>query len=576
AREPNHPFLQVPEPEPEDAFGGEQFRHTVPMLSIAKSYTQKEVDAFINRVATAAAELGIPRADVRIAVTPKIDGNSIMDYGDKLVTRGKNGTGYVVTSLLDKGVVVIGGERGGPCELAVSLKYFDEVLSGDFDHPRNMVAGLAGSDDLSEAHKQALEAGAIHLVPYRTLDARELTLDELSANWATVADEVQGVDYLCDGAVASVSSERLRSYMGMTSDSHRWNLAIKRNDEFGTTTVIAVDVTPGRTGKLVPRLQLAPLRLSGCTITYVTAHTASRVTDMKLGPGAVLQIVRSGGVIPKLHKLETPSTVEVDFSKCPSCGTATETRGAHLFCPNSLTCGPQAIRNLGHFFKTISVCKGFGPSVVEKLTAAGKATVRQVYDMSVEDFVAAGISAGVAKNLVAELTRSRQVPIEDAIFLGAHGCPDLGRGDSRKVLRHVPIAQLRTLTVERLQGIRGFGEKTSASIVRELGKRLDLIESMLALGFNLEATPLEGSQAAGGSPIAGKTVVFTGTMTSGSRDDMEAEARKLGASVGGSVTGKTNFLVCGEKVGAAKSDKALKLGVKVITEAEYRAMLAGG
>ena len=154
-------------------------------------------------------------------------------------------------------------------------------------------------------------------------------------------------------------------------------------------------------------------------------------------------------------------------------------------------------------------------------------------------------------------------------FLAALGVPDLGVGDSRRLLEHVPLEEIKSIAPQSIARINGFGEITSRSIAAGVAEIKATLLHMLSLGFNLEKTPLISDTASVQSPIAGKNLVFTGKMQGGSREAMQARARQLGAYVQSAVSGNTDLLICGEKVGAAKMDKASRLGVKILTEAEY-------
>jgi DNA ligase (NAD+) len=180
-----------------------------------------------------------------------------------------------------------------------------------------------------------------------------------------------------------------------------------------------------------------------------------------------------------------------------------------------------------------------------------------------------------SKNLADAITISRTKPVEDWRFLAAFGIADLGTGDSRKLLAHVPLENVLELDRAAIAQIKGFGEKTSQSIVESVGAMTGTIRHMLDLGFNLQRTPLASAQKAIDSPIAGKNIVFTGKMIRGSRETMQAEARALGAKVQTAVSGNTDYLVCGENVGASKMDKANRLGVTILTESRYLAMITG-
>jgi DNA ligase (NAD+) len=140
-------------------------------------------------------------------------------------------------------------------------------------------------------------------------------------------------------------------------------------------------------------------------------------------------------------------------------------------------------------------------------------------------------------------------------------------------LQHFPLLSIFDLTLDDIVSIEGFAKKTGEAVIANLAKIKNDFLRIHALGFNLIRTPLRSEQAQAMSPIAGKTIVFTGTMTRGSREDMTRDAKRLGAKVASSVSGKTDFLVTGDDVGVAKINAAKEKGVKVITEADYLAML---
>jgi DNA ligase (NAD+) len=179
----------------------------------------------------------------------------------------------------------------------------------------------------------------------------------------------------------------------------------------------------------------------------------------------------------------------------------------------------------------------------------------------------------IAKNLLDQLERSRIEAIEDWRFLGAFGIWRMGLGNCERLLQHHRLLDIFNLTVEDIILIEGFAEKTSAAVVESLAMIKDEFMKIYQLGFNLIQTPLISGQQELTSPIAGLTIVFTGTMVHGKRDDMIKEAKRLGAKVGSSVTGKTDLLVTGTDVGVTKLNAAKENGIRVINEEEYIALL---
>ena len=185
-----------------------------------------------------------------------------------------------------------------------------------------------------------------------------------------------------------------------------------------------------------------------------------------------------------------------------------------------------------------------------------------------------GFGEKTSQNLLDQLQRSRTEAIEDWRFLGAFGIYRMGLGNCERLLQHYHLNDIFALTVDDIAGIEGFAEKTAEAVVECLGQIEADFKRIFQLGFNLIPTELVSEQVdKKASPINGKVIVFTGTMVHGSREVMKKQAKQQGAKVASSVTGKTDYLVTGEKVGAAKIANARDKGVKVLSEAEYLAMI---
>jgi DNA ligase (NAD+) len=207
------------------------------------------------------------------------------------------------------------------------------------------------------------------------------------------------------------------------------------------------------------------------------------------------------------------------------------------------------------------------------MVAAGFDTLEKIYALQQADFEALGFGPVQSANLAGALAVSRTKLVEDWRFLAAFGIANLGKGDSRKLLTHMTLEDLLQAKQEDIEAISGFGGITSLSIHQGITSLRGTIDHMLALGFNLERTTLKEEVPTIDSPVSGQGIVFTGKMQHGNREDMQTQARNMGARVQTAVSGKTDLLVCGEKVGASKIKKAESLGVKIVSEAEYRQML---
>lgn len=567
--DPQHPFLHSIEPE--TFTKKKEIKHPVPMLSTEKAYSKEDLQRFVSRVKKAAEAMGI--RDVAFRVTPKLDGLAGRDDGSVFATRGNGEIGYEINSAFAKGVIPIGGRGLGVGEIVILKSYFLEHLAGTFEHPRNMVVGIVASDILNEHAKKALQDEAVHFVPYIQLPSWEGSADELLQHTETIIDRVsRETDYPMDGVVAEVIDEDLKHTMGATTHHYRWQIAIKTKGETARTKVKGVIWQVGRTGNITPVLEVEPVSLSGATIRRVTAHHAGMIKEKKIGIDSEVEIIRSGEVIPKLEKVITPSKKINIPEVCPVCKTSLTWSNDFLKCQNP-SCRAQVEQKISHWFKTLGTADWFGIKTIQKLVGNGYDRLEKIYEMKKDDFIQIGFGPVQAKNLVDAIEISKNKAVEDWRFLAAFGIESLGMGDSRKLLGYMKLEQVIHATSADIVDIHGFGEITSQSIEEGMKREKALIQRMLATGFNLERTKPINSVKSPDNPIKGKKVVFTGKMERGDRDSLQEEARKLGAVVQSSVSGRTEFLVCGENPGTEKVKKAQREGVEIISESIYYDMI---
>ena len=381
------------------------------------------------------------------------------------------------------------------------------------------------------------------------------------------------LDYDIDGIVLEIIGEQLRNYLGATRHHHRWQIAYKKNTETAEVKVLRVIPQTSRSGRVNPVAELTPTRLSGALIQRATAHHYNMVREKGVGPGAVIRLSRSGEVIPKIEEVLIP-VIPALPDTCPSCGAPLIWENDYLLCINNMQCPAQITTAIEHFFKVLGNIDGFGPSSVQKIFNGGKASIPVIYSLLARDFEDLGFGPKQAENMVAQLQRSLVLPIEDWRFLAAFGMYRMGMGNCEKLLSAYPLERVFHLTREEIIAVKGFSEKTADEMLAGMESTAKLFDTLYGLGFNLVRTPLTTeTEATGEGPLAGKIIVFSGTMQTGSREDMKKQAKALGAKIGESITGKTDLLVCGEKVGAAKLSKAKSLGVRIVTEAEYLTML---
>ena len=454
--------------------------------------------------------------------------------------------------------------------------YFKAHLAEFFVHPRNMVVGIISSDTLNENARKALEEGMVHFVPYRRLPFWEGIPQKLLEKIDGIKKELLSqIDYPNDGLVAEVVDQAVRQHMDATSHHYRWQIAIKEKGDTAVTSVETIIWQVGRTGNVTPVLLVKPVALSGATIRRVTAHHAGMVQNLSIGPGAVIEIIRSGEVIPKLEAVHKKAANVNLPENCPVCHVRLEWSNDFLKCANQ-DCPAQIEQRISHWFKTLGTADWFGIKTIQKLVKNGFDSLEKIYAMDEEAFRKLGFGPVQSSNLASALVLSRTRPVEDWRFLAAFGIPDLGKGDSRKILAHIPLEKLPQIPAAEIEKISGFGQKTSLSIQTGLTSISEMFDHMLARQFNLTRTPIITADTHFSHPIAGKKVVFSGKMQMGSREEMQTMARGLGAIVQSAVSSATDFLVCGEKVGAARLAKAKKLGIKIFLESDYLKMINKG
>lgn len=563
---PEHPFLQRPEPEAD--WGAGKVRHAHPMLSTDKAYTHEELCRWLDRVEKAAAEIGVMN-QVMIDITPKLDGVAGRYDQGVLASRGDGYTGNDITHLIGRGLVMPQIPPGSG-EIVLRQDYFDEHLSEAFEFPRNVVSGAASADTLSPLVEQALADGAMAFVsfgetPYRCVSTQHLREHGVDA----LRDELlSGFGYPTDGVVLEVVLPTLRDHLGATSHHHRWMLACKTVNETGQTRVTGVTYQVGRTGRVTPVVQIEPIRLSGATISNVTAHHAGRVRDWGIGEGAVIELVRAGEVIPKILNVVEPAESVTLPQQCPCCASSLENKGDFLVCPD-IECPDRARARLQHFFDTLGTVDLFGPVACNTLVEHGIRRISQVFDLVAGDYEAMGFGPGQAQNLASEIDACADRAVDDFRVLAAFGLEHLGKGDSKKLLREWPIEVIGERDAEQIESVPGFGALTAGAIAEQMAEVREELAFVLARLNRIEATPRGGDTASSESAIAGKNIVFTGSMSSGSREAMQKTAEGLGAKCQSSVNAKTDYLVAGEKTGASKLEKAQKHGTEVLSEAEY-------
>lgn len=564
ARLPEHPLVTHVQPEP---LTDHTIKHKSPMLSTDKAYTKEDVKAYIDLCQKSAFEANISEP-LLFRVLAKLDGQAVssIDTAKAFATRGDGNIGNDITAFISKGVKIIGDFTGDAVgELVIQQSYFEKELSGKFKHPRNFVVGISGADNISEAGVKALDDGAVNLVLFNSLPASIVSAYELIERLDELCDAAKAsVDYLTDGTIIEVCNIELREYMGHNGEFHLWQLAKKSVGETAKVPVIGIEWQTGR-DKITPVLVLEPTLLSGAMISKVTAHNAGNVKSLGLGSGAVIELVRSGEVIPKILSVISSVCAEIpDF--CPCCKMPVKWENdIFITCVND-SCKARLASSLEYHFKLIGADL-FGGKTTEKLVEAGLTTIDLVHAATESDFIKAGFGGKQASNLCAELVRIKSTPVDDHLILASLGIHKCGRGTSKRILKTLTLAEIDGATHKHLLSLSGFAEITAQGISSGITEKMDLI-SFLRNWLTVKQTKKSAGATGAVLTLSGLNIVFTGKMTQ-SRGEMTEHAEIRGANVQSSVGKTTSFLVIGESVGATKIAAAEKKNVKVITLDEY-------
>ena len=572
-RLPDHPFLQKLESENE-GFSEEKVKLPERMLSTNKAYSWEEIQKWLERISKSCEEINLPLKDVQLKGTAKLDGFAGYDDGTKLYTRGDGNKGSDISRVFKRGLGVFNdSQRGqGAGEIVVKRSYFESHLSNHFEYPRNFQASLIKEKELDHFALDAITNKAALFVPFNQLPKWLGDIDTFTNNFENIVNELEaGVDFDIDGAVFEVINPELKTHMGSNRKFHRWQIAYKENKEKAQVKVLSVTAQVGRTGKITPVAELEPTLLSGATIYRATGHHYGLVKEQGLGSGSVVELTRSGLVIPKINKVLKPAEVDIP-AQCPSCNAKLSWDSDFLMCLNHDSCPDQIIGKMVYFYKILANNDGFGQATIQKLYDKGIRQVSDIYLLKVTDLISMGFGEKTSQNLTEQLIRSRQESIEDWRFLAAFGVNRLGMGNCENLLKNYSLDQVFDLSVEDISNIDGFAELTAELIFKGLLSIKPQYDALVSGGFELEKTFLSINTSQSDSPFHNKKIVFTGAMNR-PRTELEKQAKALGIVVSKSVSSKTDFLITGESVGQSKLKSANANDVSILTEEEYLKIL---
>ena len=609
-----HPEAVTPD-SPTQRVGGQaldsftQVVHKVPLESLQDVFDYDELRQFDQRVRGAVPEAAYD-------VEPKVDGLSVaLEYQDGLfvrgATRGDGQVGEDVTENLRTvrsiplripdapGQLIVRGEVYMPKKVFHALNEEREKRGEAlFANPRNAAAGSLRQLDPKVAAARRLDIAVFNVqwaeretfrTHLETLDYLQskgfkviphytaATIEEAVSHVADIGEHRDSFPFDIDGAVIKVNDLAQREVLGSTAKFPRWAAAYKYPPEVKPSRVVDITIQVGRTGVLTPKAQLEPVRLAGTTVTSATLHNQDFIAEKDIRIGDTVLVRKAGEIIPEVLSVvaekRPEGTVPYVFpAVCPVCGAPVERDedGAHIRCTGA-ECPAQLLRNLAHFASRDAMdIEGLGIAVVENLVNAGLVrTPGDLYFLKEEDVARLErMGKKSAQNLVEAIARSREQDLSRLIY--ALGIRQVGQ-KTGKVLaaRFRTMDALENASLEELTAVDDIGEITARSILDWFAspQSRHLLTRLREAGVNMEAAEQGSDQR-----FAGLTFVLTGTLEHFTRDEAASRIEALGGKSAGSVSKKTSYVVAGEAAGS-KLRKAQELGVPVLSEAEFLAML---
>ena len=583
--------------------------HPVPLESLQDSFSESEVADFDAKVREKLSH-------VEYSVEPKVDGLSIaLEYRDgKFVqgaTRGDGKVGEDVTENLrtirslpkelpDKlPRLIVRGEVYMSKEVFARLNAErEENGEAHFANPRNAAAGSLRQQDPKVAAKRHLDVAIfnLQLAEGKSFSTHSETLDYLRSQGFPVIpnlvvteledalEEIRRIGrdraelpFDMDGAVVKLNSLSDREILGSTSKVPRWAIAFKYPPEEKESVVEDIVVQVGRTGVLTPKAVLSPVRLAGTTVTNATLHNQDFITEKDIRVGDTVLVRKAGEIIPEVVRVLPEKRPEGAMpyhlpTSCPVCGapvyrepgeSATRCTGAE--------CPAQLLRNLCHFTSREAMdIDGVGPAVLEQMVNAGLVhNAADLYSLTVQDIAQLDrMGDKSARNAVHAIEESRSRDLSK--LLCALGIRQIGAKAAQVLARRFgSFDALAAATEEELTAIDDVGGITAKCLRQwlESPQSQDLISRLKAAGVNMECHDMPTADT-----LTGKTFVLTGTLSSLGRKEAEEAIARLGGKASGSVSKKTSYVVAGEEAGS-KLRKAQELGIPVLSEAEFLAMI---
>jgi DNA ligase (NAD+) len=620
--EASHPEFALPDSPTQRVGGGitkefKQIKHRYPMLSLGNTYSREELLEFDERV-----RKGLNGADFEYVCELKIDGVAISLIYDngifvQAITRGDGVQGDEVTlnARTIRSIPLRLRQSGYPTKFEVRGEVFmpfavfgainaerEDIGEPLMANPRNAASGsmkmqdsavvarrrldcfvyyLLGEDVQAETHSAALESLKHWGLPvsdtWKLCPGMEQVFDFID-HWDK---ERFGLPMGIDGIVIKVNSRLQQEELGYTAKIPRWAISYKYQAESACTRLNSISYQVGRTGAVTPVANLEPVQLAGTRVKRATLHNAGEIERLDLRIGDFVFVEKGGEIIPKITGVDlsrrTLFSVPNHFiTHCPECNTALRRNEgeAAWYCPNESSCPPQVKGRMEHFIQRKAMnIDGLGAETIDLLFDKGLVKdAGDLYSLQYEDLIQLDRFADKSvRNLLDGIGRSRQVPFPKVLF--GMGIRFVGATVAEKLAEHFgSLEKLRQAGLEELIQAPEIGEKIARSVLTwfEAPETAGFIRKLENAGLQLRMAegPEQESEV-----LAGFSFVISGVFSEFSREELQDKIKANGGKLVSSVSAKTDYLLAGDNMGPAKLEKATRLGVKIISEAEFLQML---
>ena len=595
-----------------------QVEHRYPMLSLANTYNEQDVAAWYESV-----ERGLNGEPFEVCCELKYDGLSIsLSYENgrliQAVTRGDGVRGDDVTAnvkTIRSIPLILNGAGGFPDEFEIRGEILMpwsvfERLNAEreaaeeplFANPRNAASGTLKSQSSALVASRQLDAYLYYLLGDELPAEGHFENLQTAASWGfkisqgmRKVNSLQGIyDYIrywdserknlpvaTDGIVLKVNSLRQQRSLGFTAKSPRWAIAYKFKAERACTRLLSVTYQVGRTGAVTPVANMEPVQLAGTTVKRATLNNEDFIRSFDLHLGDYVYVEKGGEIIPKIVGVDIDSrpiiAQPVQFiRRCPECGAQLvryEGESA-WYCPNDTQCPPQLKGRIEHFIsrKAMNI-DSLGPETVDEYFRRGLIkNVADLYDIEVQQINGDGSRTKSAQRIVNGIAASKAIPFERVVY--ALGIRFVGETSAKLLARRFKTMEaLESATLEQLTDVDGIGEVMANSIISWFRNEDNhqLLERLK--GYGLQMSLSEEQLSAQSDRLAGMSIVISGVFQHHSRDEYKALIEQHGGKNVSSISKKTSFILAGDNMGPAKLEKAERMGIRIVHEDEFLAML---